>query len=108
MIYLGGHEIFMGAPCSGFRSLITMFSLALAYVYFIKIRLRNKIILVVSVIPLALLGNLIRVTGLCLVTYKFGEEAGHKFHDTSGLVIFVVLILGLLGIESLLEKRPKQ
>ena len=45
---------------------------------------------------------------MCLVTYKFGETAGHKFHDTSGLVIFVVLILGLLGIESLLEKRPKQ
>ena len=107
-LIVGGHEVYMGAPCSGFRSLITMFSLALAYVYFIKIRLRNKIILVVSVIPLALLGNLIRVTGLCLVTYKFGEEAGHKFHDTSGLVIFVVLILGLLGIESLLEKRPKQ
>ncbi len=108
MLTVGGHEVYMGAPCSGFRSLITMFSLALAYVYFINTRLRNKIILVVSVVPLALLGNLIRVMGMCLVTYKFGEETGHKFHDTSGLVIFVVLILGLLGIESLLEKRPKQ
>ncbi len=108
MLTVGGHEVYMGAPCSGFRSLITMFSLALAYVYFINTRLRNKIILVVSVVPLALLGNLIRVMGMCLVTYKFGEETGHKFHDTSGLVIFVVLILGLLGIEALLEKRPKQ
>ncbi|MFA5339238.1 MAG: exosortase/archaeosortase family protein [Candidatus Omnitrophota bacterium] len=108
MLTVGGHEVYMGAPCSGFRSLITMFSLALAYVYFINARLRNKVILVISVVPLALLGNLIRVTGMCLVTYKFGEETGHKFHDTSGLVIFVVLILGLLGIESLLEKRPKK
>ncbi len=108
MLTVGGHEVYMGAPCSGFRSLITMLSLGLAYVYFINIRLRNKIILVVSVVPLALLGNLLRVMGMCLVTYKFGETAGHKFHDTSGLVIFVVLILGLLGIESLLEKRPKQ
>ncbi len=108
MLTVGGHEVYMGAPCSGFRSLITMFSLALAYVYFINTRLRNKIILVVSVVPLALLGNLIRVMGMCLVTYKFGEETGHKFHDTSGLVIFVVLILGLLGIESLLEKKPKK
>ena len=48
MLTVGGHEVYMGAPCSGFRSLITMFSLALAYVYFINTRLRNKIILVVS------------------------------------------------------------
>ena len=108
ILTVGGHEVYMGAPCSGFRSLITMFSLGLAYVYFINTRLRNKVILVISVVPLALLGNLIRVTGMCLVTYKFGEETGHKFHNTSGLVIFVVLILGLLGIESLLEKRPKK
>ncbi len=108
MLIVGGHEVYMGAPCSGFRSLITMLSLGLAYVYFINARLRNKVILVASVVPLALLGNLIRVTGMCLVTYKFGEETGHKFHDTSGLVIFVVLILGLLGIESLLEKKPKK
>src|SRR3989338_6178888 len=34
LINIGGHEIFMGAPCSGFRSLITMISLGLIYIYF--------------------------------------------------------------------------
>lgn len=108
LLSVGGHEIYTGAPCSGFRSLITMLSLGLAYVYLIKTSLRNKIILVISVTPLALLGNLLRISGLCFVTYKFGEDIGHKFHDTSGLIIFVILILGLIGIESLLEKTGKR
>ena len=33
LLRIGYNDIFMGAPCSGFRSLITMFSLVLVYVY---------------------------------------------------------------------------
>ena len=36
LINMGGHEIFMGAPCSGFRSLITMISLGLIYIVYSK------------------------------------------------------------------------
>ncbi len=105
MIYLGGHEIFMGAPCSGFRSLITMFSLGIFYVYVIKGSIWKKIILVAAIIPLALLGNLIRVITLCLLTFYKGEEIAQGFfHYFSGGVIFVIMIVGLLILEFLLEK----
>ena len=107
MLSVDGHEVFMGAPCSGFRSLITMISLGLAYVFFTKMPSRNRIIMLASIIPFALFGNLIRVTGMCLVTFHMGEDAGKKFHDTSGLIIFVVLILCLIGLESFLERRKK-
>ena len=105
MMYLGGHEIFMGAPCSGFRSLITMFSLGVVYVYVIKGALLKKFILVASIIPLALLGNLIRVVTLCLLTFHAGEKVAQGFfHYFSGGVIFVVMIVGLLVLEFILEK----
>lgn len=104
MLSLGGHEIYMGAPCSGFRSLITMISLGLVYVYVIKGRAIKKAILLGSIIPLALLGNLLRVVGMCLVTFHFGEDIGHKFHDISGYAIFFVLILGLMGMDSILSR----
>jgi exosortase len=104
MLSLGGHEIYMGAPCSGFRSLITMISLGLVYVYIIKGKAVKKAILLGSIVPLALLGNLFRVIGMCLVTFHFGENIGTKFHDISGFVIFFVLILGLMGIDSLLSR----
>ena len=106
LIYLGRQEIFMGAPCSGFRSLITMFSLGLAYIYILKETRKNKIIILLSVIPLALFGNLLRVLSLCLVTYYFGQEAGQGFfHDFSGIIVFVIMILGLLGIEAYLKAK---
>jgi len=106
LLYIGRQEIFMGAPCSGFRSLITMISLGLAYTYIINETRKNKTILLVSIIPLALLGNLIRVLTLCLVTYYFGAKAGQGFfHDFSGVIVFIIMILGLLGIESYLKAK---
>ncbi len=105
-IYLGSHEIFMGAPCSGFRSLITMLSLGMAYVYVIKGGFLKKSILVAAIIPLALFGNLIRVITLCLLTYHAGEKVAQGFlHYFSGGVIFVIMIIGLLALEAILEKR---
>jgi exosortase len=105
MIYLGGHEIFMGAPCSGFRSLITMFSLGVVYVYVIKGGLLKKFVLVAAIIPLALLGNLIRVITLCLLTFYKGEAAAQGFfHYFSGGVIFVIMLVGLLALEFILER----
>jgi len=104
IISIGSHEIYMGPACSGFRSLITMISLGIVYAYVNKGAAKTKLALVLAIIPLALLGNLIRVMGVCMVTFHFGESIGHKFHDISGFLIFLILILGLMGIQSLMEK----
>jgi exosortase len=105
LLTIGYNDIFMGAPCSGFRSLITMFSLVLVYVYISKGNLSKKLILTSFIIPMALLGNLVRVITLCLITFYFGEEAGQGFfHNFSGIVIFIITILGLIGAESVLER----
>ena len=106
MLTIGYNEIFMGQPCSGFRSLITMFSLVLVYVYIIKGSLTKKLSLTALIIPFALLGNLVRVITLCLITFYFGEEAGQGFfHNFSGIVMFIITILGLISIESMFNKR---
>ena len=106
LLTIGYHDIFMGQPCSGFRSLITMFSLVLVYVYVSKGSMPQKLFLTACIIPMALFGNLVRVITLCLITFYFGEEAGQGFfHNFSGIVIFIITILGLMGVESLLEIR---
>ncbi len=105
LLTIGYNDIFMGAPCSGFRSLITMFSLILVYVYISKGNLSKKLILTAFIIPMALLGNLLRVITLCLITFYFGEEAGQGFfHNFSGIVIFIITLSGLMGAESILDK----
>lgn len=105
LLTIGESELFMGQPCSGFRSIVTMLSLSLVYVYISKGSFFRKGILVSSIIPLAVLGNLVRIISLCLITYYFGEEAGQGFfHNFSGIVIFVFIILGLIGLEYTLER----
>ena len=79
LLFMGGHEIFVGAPCSGFRSLITLLSLGTAYAYVTKGGALKKTLLVASIIPLALVGNVARIVALCLITYYFGHEAGEGF-----------------------------
>lgn len=105
LLTIGYNDIFMGAPCSGFRSLITMFSLILVYVYIIKGTATKKLALTAFIIPFALLGNLVRVITLCLITFYFGEEAGQGFfHNFSGIVIFIITLTGLMGAESILDR----
>ncbi len=58
-----------------------------------------------SIVPLAMIGNLFRIVVLCLITYYFGEEAGQGFfHNFSGIVMFIITILGLILIEGTLNK----
>jgi len=106
LLSIGGHQLYMGEPCSGFRSLVTMLALGLLYVYLIKNSMGKKLILAAAIVPLALLGNLIRVITLCLVTFYFGAAVAQGFfHYFSGAVIFVIMLLGLLGLESVLHKE---
>ena len=108
LLTIGYHDIFMGQPCSGFRSLITMFSLVLVYVYISKGTLAKKLILTSFIVPMALLGNLVRVITLCLITFYFGEEVGQGFfHNFSGIVIFIITLLGLMGVEAILDRKSK-
>ncbi len=108
LLSIGGHEIYMGAPCSGFRSLITMIALGLVYIYINKISFKNKVILLFSILPIALTGNLIRVISICLVTFCYGDEIGKKFHDISGFIIFLFMVMGLIVMENILEKKKNE
>ena len=106
LLSIGNNELFIGQPCSGFRSIITMVSAGLIYVFISKTSFPKKLILVSSIIPLALLGNLFRIITLCLITYYFGEAAGQGFfHNFSGIMMVVIITLGLLGLEYLLGKQ---
>lgn len=108
LLHLGGHEIFLGAPCSGFRSLITMFSLGLVYVYFNKGDFRKNFVLILAIVPLAIFGNVVRVLIISLLTFYFGSEVGQGFlHETSGVVVFLIMLSGLMIIERCMRGKKK-
>ncbi|HHT9138932.1 MAG TPA: exosortase/archaeosortase family protein, partial [Candidatus Wunengus sp. YC60] len=109
LLFIGKNELFMGQACSGFRTIISMFSLALVYVYISKGSLLKKLLLGFLIIPLSVLSNFIRVIVICLITYYFGEAVGQGFfHGFSGILVFLLTLAGLLGLEFLLGKCMKQ
>lgn len=105
LLSIGEQDLFVSQPCSGFRSLVTLFALSVVYIYLSRGTLLKKGILLLSIVPCALLGNLIRIIILCLITYYAGEKAAMGFfHNFSGMLIFFIMILCFLMIEALLEK----
>ncbi len=105
LLSIGRTEIFLGQPCSGFHSLITMLSLGTVYAHIGSLNRLSKTLLVAAIAPAALLGNIIRVVILSLITVHFGKEAGEGFfHSFSGLVVFAIMMLVLVACDRLLQK----
>ena len=95
-----GQQMMIDEACSGFRSLITMFSLGLAYAYIIRGSILKKALLVSSVVPLALIGNIARIIVVTLIAVYFGQEAAQGFlHTFSGAIVFLFVVLGFVGVE---------
>jgi exosortase/archaeosortase family protein len=84
-----------------------MFSLAALgtlYMFILnrKSRLHNGLMLV-SILPIAFVSNLVRVTFLVLITYHLGDEAGQGFlHGAAGMVLMVVALMGFFALDNIL------
>jgi exosortase len=109
-IGLPNTTIVVGAPCSGLRSLVTMVTVAVGWIYLVEGKLLNKLIMLVAVVPLVALSNVLRVALLLVVAVLFGEDAALSYyHDWSSPVLFLMalgmlLVLGkLLGCSKLRE-----
>lgn len=101
-----GQQMMIDEACSGFRSLITMLSLGLVYAYTIRSKIIKKVVLVLSIIPLALMGNILRVMVISLIAINFSKEAAQGFmHSFSGVVVFLFIVLGFVGIEALWGRK---
>jgi exosortase len=77
--------------CSGIRSLMSLFTLAVFYGYFLERTTKRRVLLALASIPIAVAANVVRIvgTGLC-VQYWDPDKALGFFHEFSGWVIFVI------------------
>lgn len=102
----GSFALEVADPCSGIRSLLAMTALTAAYAYFIHAKFWKKMLLFLSAIPLAIVGNIVRVMSIAVVARLTGQEkAIHYYHDYSGYVIFVVAVLLLMALEKAVNGR---
>lgn len=97
VISAGPYQLLVAAACSGLNSLIALTSIGAVYLYAVKHGdwPVNAIVLL-SLAPIAVAANILRVAALTLITYYFGYDAGQGFmHDGAGLLMFVAA-LGLV------------
>lgn len=90
--------------CSGIRSLMSLFTLAVFYGYFLERTTSRRVILALAAIPIAVAANVVRIvgTGLC-VQYWDPDKALGFFHEFSGWVMFVVSLACLYLVHRMMR-----
>jgi exosortase len=90
----GAFEV--GVECSGINSLISLFTIGIIFAYMLEGTNFMKATILISSIPLAMAGNILRITSVLAVAGKYGQEAAiNYFHDFSSLLLFSVALIGL-------------
>src|SRR5947209_13498152 len=85
--------------CSGLRMLVVFFALSTGMALVIKAPLGDKLVLVFSSVPIALLVNIIRITLTGALSEMVNGQVAHVFfHDVAGWLM-PPLALGLLWLE---------
>ena len=109
IVYLPNTALTIGSPCSGLRSLISLTALGALFAHLSDLSKIKKTILFVSAIPLALAANILRIGMLLWVAYVYGQNvATGKFHDISGMFVFIFAIAGLMIVNRVLQWKSKK
>jgi exosortase len=91
VIQLPVMQLEVAEACSGIRSLMSLFTVAVIYGYFLERTTWRRVLLALSSIPIAVAANAARIfgTGLC-VQYWDPVKAMGFFHEFSGWLMFLV------------------
>jgi exosortase len=91
IIQLPSMQLEVAEACSGIRSLMSLFTAAVFYGYFLEPSVKRRVILALAALPIAVLANGVRIVGTGLaVQYWDPDKALGFFHEFSGWLIFVV------------------
>jgi exosortase len=89
--------------CSGMRSLISLLAVSGAYGYLYLPSWGRRLGLIAATIPVAVVGNILRLTFTGVLADRFGQEVAEGFlHTVSGMVVFLAGTLAIIGIRRLM------
>jgi exosortase len=107
VINLPAMPLEVAEACSGIRSLMSLFTVAVMYGYFLERDTWRRVVLAFSSIPIAIAANVARIvgTGLC-VQYWDPQKALGFFHDFQGWLMFVVSLVCLYAVHAAMNLIP--
>jgi exosortase D (VPLPA-CTERM-specific) len=103
-VYLEGNVIDLGTmklqvveACSGLRYLFSLVTLGVIAAYFFRAPLWQKVLLVLSTLPITVLMNSLRIAIVGITVEHFGRAAAEGvLHDFEGIVVFLGCTLILI------------
>jgi exosortase len=103
-IYVGSYRLLVEDACSGMNSIVGLVAVSLLYIYLLRgSQLRYAALLAASTIPIAILGNIIRIMTLILLTYFFGDAVAQGFmHQAAGLFLFAIDLLLVFALDTVM------
>ncbi len=97
IIHLASTQLLVAEACSGLRSLLALGTLAVVFAYFFRKNTLERIVIVLSAIPIAILVNAFRVALTGWLTHSFGSSAAEGIlHTTEGFFTFGLAFAALL------------
>lgn len=104
----GIFEYDVAPACSGIRSLISLLALTTIYGFVTFKTGWKRALTVLAALPLALIGNTIRIIAVIVTAEAFGEKAGMRVHDGAGFITFGIAIgcIMLMGYFLREESQP--
>ena len=109
VIQLPAMQLEVAEACSGIRSLMSLFTVAIIYGYFLERKTWKRIVLALSSIPIAVAANAARIfgTGVC-VQYWDPDKALGFFHEFSGWLMFLVSLTCLYFVHVALQLTERK
>jgi exosortase len=97
ILVMSNYSLEVVEACSGIRSLVTLISLTVIYLYFMEPRRWARYLLIVLMVPIAIVSNAVRIMGAGIMAHSFGPSAAEGFlHGFSGWVNFLASLVLLL------------
>ncbi len=113
VILLPHGEVGVVEACSGLRMMMLFFAVCVGAAFVMKSSLAEKILIVLTAIPIAVVANVARITVTAILYEYASKEIGDKvFHELAGFfmmpfaVILLMLELGVLERMFVREESP--
>lgn len=104
IIQLPSMQLEVAEACSGIRSLMSLFTAAIFYGYFLEPSPKRRVVLALAALPIAVLANGVRILGTGLaVQYWDPDKALGFFHEFSGWLIFVFSLICLYVLHKVMQ-----
>jgi len=101
----GAFSLDVADPCSGLKYFISMAALTAVYSYLTQRGQFRRWFLFFCAVPIAVVANIIRITGIAMAAKCFGREvAVGLYHNWSGYIVFVAAVILMVATGTLIDR----